>query len=50
MVNPGSVLPDEKFGQVWLNKRVFFIYDLNRDEPYFKQLQESSPILPIDRP
>ncbi len=25
MIRPGSVLPDEKYGQLWPNKRVFFL-------------------------
>lgn len=50
MIRPGSVLPDEKFGQLWPNKRVFFIYDDNKFGEYFNQLHKINPILPIDKP
>jgi SAM-dependent methyltransferase len=50
MVRPGSVLPDEKYGQLWPNKRVFFIYNPNAHQSYFENLLKSTPILPIDKP
>jgi hypothetical protein len=50
MVRPGSVLPDEKFGQLWPNKRVFFIYKDRFWTDYFLDLKKKTPILPIDRP
>jgi hypothetical protein len=50
MIRPGSVLPDEKFGWLWPNKRVFFIYSGANHQEYFEQLKIQSPILPIDRP
>ena len=50
MICPGSVLPDEKFGQLWPNKRVFFIYNQRIYTEYFQRLRESTPILPIDKP
>jgi len=49
MVRPGSVLPDEKFGQLWPRKRVFFIHDPDRIA-FFADLYEKTPILPIDQP
>lgn len=49
MIRPGSVLPDEKFGKLWPNKRVFFIFDPYFEE-YFLSKKASSPILPIDNP
>ena len=49
LVRPGSVLPDERFGQLWPNKRVFFIHPLGHAQ-YFQTLYEQTPILPIDRP
>lgn len=49
MVRPGSVLPDEKFGQLWPNKRVFFIYK-NIHGNFFHNLYKTTPILPIDKP
>jgi MoaA/NifB/PqqE/SkfB family radical SAM enzyme/tetratricopeptide (TPR) repeat protein/SAM-dependent methyltransferase len=50
LICPGSVLPDEKYGQLWPNKRVFFIYDPIFHQSYFEKLFECNPILPIDRP
>jgi SAM-dependent methyltransferase len=50
LIRPGSVLPDERYGQLWPNKRVFFIYDPRFHEDYFRSLHETTPILPIDRP
>lgn len=49
LIRPGSVLPDEKFGQLWRNKRVFFIYPEEYSE-FFSGLNKSTPILPIDNP
>jgi SAM-dependent methyltransferase len=50
MIRPGSVLPDEKFGQLWPNKRVFFLSKGHSHANYFEKLFASEPILPIDRP
>ena len=50
MMRPGSVLPDEKYGQLWPNKRVFFLYDPIAHQRYFQNLQKTTPILPIDKP
>ena len=50
MQRPGSVIPDQKYGQLFPNKRVFFIYDRERHGDYFDNLKNCSPILPIDRP
>lgn len=50
MIRPGSILPDEKYAQLWPNKRVFFIYDPEFHDTYFRKLKESQPILPIDQP
>ncbi|MFC1481903.1 class I SAM-dependent methyltransferase [Candidatus Neomarinimicrobiota bacterium] len=50
MIRPGSVLPDEKYGQLWPNKRVFFVYDPSIHQTYFEHLMETTPILPIDKP
>ena len=50
MVRPGSLLPDEKYGQLWPNKRVFFIYDAAAHRDYFERLLRTTPILPIDKP
>lgn len=50
MVRPGSVLPDERYGQLWPNKRVFFVFEAGRYETYFQQLRARHGILPIDRP
>lgn len=50
MIRPGSVMPDEKYGQLYPNKRVFFIYEPHTYGDYFQNLSERSPILPIDKP
>jgi len=50
MVRPGSVLPDEKFGQLWPNKRVFFLFPAGWYEEYFSSLRDKHAILPIDKP
>lgn len=50
LVRPGSVLPDEDYGQLWPNKRVFFVYDPQAHRSYFEQLLKNTQILPIDRP
>ena len=50
MVRPGSVLPDQRFGRLWPNKRVFFLYDAAVHGAYFQQLGARQPVLPIDRP
>lgn len=50
LIRPGSVLPDEKYGQLWPNKRVFFIYNPNVHITYFENLLKTTPILPIDKP
>jgi SAM-dependent methyltransferase len=50
LVRPGSVLPDEKFGKIWINKRVFFLFDPSRHQDYFTTLRHTTPILPIDNP
>ena len=50
LIRPGSVLPDEKYGQLWPNKRVFFIYDPSAHQSYFENLLKTTPILPIDKP
>lgn len=50
MVCPGSVLPDQRFGQLWPNKRVFFLHDPRVHADYFTNLAARQPILPIDRP
>ncbi len=50
MVRPGSVLPDERFGQLWPNKRVFFLFDAAFHGEYFASLKQRQPVLPIDRP
>jgi len=50
LVRPGSVIPDEKFGKLWVNKRVFFLYDPARHQGYFSELARTTPILPIDNP
>jgi len=50
MVRPGSVLPDERYGQLFRNKRVFFIYNPDVHEKYFENLKKRFSILPIDRP
>ena len=50
MVRPGSVLPDQRFGQLWPNKRVFFLFDAAAHGAYFDDLRVRQPILPIDRP
>lgn len=50
MVRPGSVLPDEKFGVLWPNKRVFFLFDASYHGAYFRRLKCHTPILPIDNP
>lgn len=50
LIRPGSVLPDEKYGQLWPNKRVFFIYNPNAHQSYFEHLLKKTPIIPIDRP
>jgi SAM-dependent methyltransferase len=50
MIRPGSVLPDEKYGQLWPNKRVFFVYDPAVHQSYFGNLLKEEPILPIDNP
>lgn len=50
MIRPGSVLPDEKYGQLWPNKRVFFIYEPSIHQSYFEVLLKSTPVLPIDKP
>jgi SAM-dependent methyltransferase len=50
MVRPGSVLPDEKLGQLWPNKRVFFLYSDKTYNSFFDDLYNKSPILPIDKP
>lgn len=49
MLRPGSVLPDEKYGQLFPNKRVFFVFPPEH-RGYFEALRASTPILPIDRP
>lgn len=49
MIRPGSVLPDEKFGKLWPNKRVFFIHS-NKEIDYFHKKKIMTPILPIDHP
>ena len=49
LVRPGSVLPDEKYGRLWPNKRVFFLYDRRLHGQYFQAVRRSSPILPIDK-
>ena len=49
MIRPGSVLPDEKFGKLWPNKRVFFLHSALYDE-YFSNKFTNEPILPIDKP
>lgn len=49
LVRPGSVLPDEKYGQLWPNKRVFFIHS-NVHTSYFSKLFSETSILPIDKP
>jgi SAM-dependent methyltransferase len=50
MVRPGSQLPDERFGQLWPNKRVFFIFDPRAHGAYFADLRQRLPVLPIDQP
>jgi SAM-dependent methyltransferase len=50
MIRPGSMLPDAKYGQLWPNKRVFFIYDVILDGTFFKELQREIPVLPIHNP
>lgn len=50
MVSPGSVQPDQRFGQLWPNKRVFFLYDPRVHGAFFASLAERQPILPIDKP
>lgn len=50
MVRPGSVLPDQRFGQLWPNKRVFFLFDKSVHGAYFDNLRVRQPVLPIDRP
>jgi SAM-dependent methyltransferase len=50
MVRPGSVLPDMKFGQLFPNKRVFFVFHPEIHGEFFEALKVSMPILPIDRP
>jgi hypothetical protein len=50
LVCPGSVVPDEKYGRLWPNKRVFFLYSPGTHQPYFQNLRHTVPILPIDRP
>ncbi len=50
MIRPGSVLPDEKFGLLWPNKRVFFIFNPKFHKDYFEKLKKKSQILPIDNP
>ncbi len=50
LIRLGSVLPDVKYGQLWPNKRVFFIYNLNAHQSYFEHLLKKTPIIPIDRP
>jgi len=50
MIRPGSVLPDEKYHQIYPNKRVFFIYNPIHYENYFEKLHQNTPILPIDNP
>lgn len=50
MVRPGSVLPDERFGRLWPNKRVFFLFDELCHGAYFADLKTRLPVLPIDRP
>jgi SAM-dependent methyltransferase len=49
MMRPGSVLPDEKYGQLFPTKRVFFVVEPDR-VTFFRTLKESTPVLPIDRP
>ena len=50
LVCPGSVKRDEKFGQLYPNKRVFFVYPDARFGAYFDKRAIDLPILPIDRP
>jgi SAM-dependent methyltransferase len=50
VVRPGSVLPDEKYGQLWPNKRAFFLFPAANHGAYFNSLAETTPILPIDQP
>ncbi len=50
MMRPGSVEPDEKYGQLYPNKRVFFLYDAMMHREYFSRLKAATPILPIDNP
>ncbi|MBF0473370.1 MAG: class I SAM-dependent methyltransferase [Nitrospirae bacterium] len=49
MISPGSVIPDEKFGQLWPNKRVFFLHKAIYND-FFSKLFLKNPILPIDKP
>ena len=50
LVRPGIISPDETYGQYWLNKRAFFIFDRRRYAQFFAELFRSTPVLPIDRP
>lgn len=47
---PGSVFPDEKYGQLWPNKRVFFLCKGDADFEWLENLWHTYPILPIRKP
>jgi SAM-dependent methyltransferase len=47
---PGSVFPDEKYGQLWPNKRVFFMCKDLEDFARLQNAWANYPILPINKP
>ena len=47
---PGSVTPDEKYGQLWPNKRVFFFCEDTDDRVKLMRMKKNQPILPIRKP
>lgn len=50
MVRPGSIIPDEQFGKLWSNKRVFFIHDREEQQRIFCDLYNDSGVLDINMP
>lgn len=50
MVRPGSVVPDERFGQLWPNKRVFFLHDREAQQRIFSELHADLDTLDINMP
>lgn len=48
MVCPGSIKPDQKFGDLFPNKRVFFLTRNQVMLQRFRSLKERQPVLPLD--